>query len=497
MADLISLEEVAARLGVSTDEVAQLIERRKLFGVRADNELKFKLEDVDRLKSERDAAGGGISFDLPDAGEGESDVVLLSDKDLGSSPSGSSTVIGQSGAEVEPGSDIELESGDLGSDVTLAPDSGSDTGSDVRLVASDSPLPGGPGSDLELIDMDDDSEIPLEMDTGADDDATDADQTLQMPPGSDLTLDSDLSLVQDSDALAPAPGSDLTLDSSGLSLAPDSDALAPASGSDLTLDSDLKLAQDSDAIGLAGDDSDRTLSLAGDSATAGGSSLNLAGEFEDDDIVLGGSSNLGSDIDDSGIDLGAAIDSGLSLEEPPAELGSGDLSMEGEDQGTGSSSEDDAFLLTPTLELDEDSSDASGSQVIALDTDEPFDESAATMLGDAGPALLDEGMPADFGEGVGGMLGEDVAGMSTMLEEDVATGAAQPIAAVGAALPSGPPVVEAQYSLLNVLSLMLLFFVTALTGMMMYDMMRNMWSWDQPYPVNSTIMTALIDMIGW
>ena len=37
-----------------------------------------------------------------------------------------------------------------------------------------------------------------------------------------------------------------------------------------------------------------------------------------------------------------------------------------EDQGTGSSSEDDAFLLTPTLELDEDSSDASDSEVIDL-----------------------------------------------------------------------------------------------------------------------------------
>ncbi len=44
------------------------------------------------------------------------------------------------------------------------------------------------------------------------------------------------------------------------------------------------------------------------------------------------------------------------------------------------------------------------------------------------------------------------------------------------------------------LGMCLLFL--ALCGMMMYDLMRNMWSWNAPYSVNSTIMDAIMGLFG-
>jgi hypothetical protein len=31
-----------------------------------------------------------------------------------------------------------------------------------------------------------------------------------------------------------------------------------------------------------------------------------------------------------------------------------------------------------------------------------------------------------------------------------------------------------------------------LCGMMLYDLMRNMWSWDGTYPVNSSLMDTIL-----
>ena len=70
-------------------------------------------------------------------------------------------------------------------------------------------------------------------------------------------------------------------------------------------------------------------------------------------------------------------------------------------------------------------------------------------------------------------------------------GAASPL------MPAPMTVPEAPYSIWNVLSLALCFIFLSLTGMMMFDLLRNMWSWDQSYALNSSIMDGLINMIGW
>ena len=142
----------------------------------------------------------------------------------------------------------------------------------------------------------------------------------------------------------------------------------------------------------------------------------------------------------------------------------------------------DEFLLTPMAAEGEESED-SGSQVIALDSESsPFESSEASMF------VASE------------------ASMSTMLEEDVG-GAAQPLAE-GALGPAAAPTFAAagargsggrRRGALPGVGRVAdgnLYRVLALCGMMMYDLVRNMWSWDQPYKVNSAIMDAIMGLFG-
>ena len=215
-----------------------------------------------------------------------------------------------------------------------------------------------------------------------------------------------------------------------------------------------------------GDDDDLEVSLSS-SKGMGSSSLTLPDdEFDDDDIVLGGSSGLGSGIGDSGINLEAANDSGLSLEEP-LELGGDDGLSDDSDEIDMAS--DDDFLLTPMLELDDQDSDSSGSQVIALDTDDNFDDQAATLLG------------------------EDVPGMETLEVDEMSAGAAQPL---GMEQPMMVPMSApaAKYPGWVVSLLVFCFLFMGLTGMMMFEMIGDIWSWDGPTSTSTSIMDAVLDM---
>jgi len=283
----------------------------------------------------------------------------------------------------------------------------------------------------------------------------------------------------------PAGGSDLELTAAGGSdvrLAGDSDVLGgDLGGSDLSLaDSDLSLAGDDDELSLEGSD----LSLA-DESGAGDSSLDLAAD--DDDLVLGdsGDSDITISAGDSGISLADPTDSGISLEEPvelggsnveSLELGEDDIiSLEEDSADLDAATQlkaDDDFMLTPMEEV-EDASD-SGSQVIALDSEEEdFDDAAATMLGGEIPA-----MSAMLEEDLGGMPG--AAGLASAIS---------PIT-MQAAVAEKP---EYPYSIWNVISLFSCIIVLAFAGMMMFDLIRNMWSWGGAYPLNSSMMDAVLN----
>ncbi|MBN1911904.1 MAG: helix-turn-helix domain-containing protein [Pirellulales bacterium] len=243
---------------------------------------------------------------------------------------------------------------------------------------------------------------------------------------------------------------------------------------------------------LSLDDSQLDIEIA--SATSGMSGLELAGdEVDDEDLVLGGSGS-GSDITiggDSGISLIDPTDSGLSLEEPldlagsseSLELGEDDLFSLEEGSSILSPSDlgtTDDFTLTPM----DDSADEeeSGSQVIALDVEQDSD-----ALGVA--PMLDGDLAGEL-EAIGpAPLGSLSAGVAARSVGDDFGAAAGQSAAAGAAAGVLP---ETPYTGWNIFFLVLCVIILTLIGMMMYDLVRNMWSWNQPYPVNSWLMDMIL-----
>ena len=118
----------------------------------------------------------------------------------------------------------------------------------------------------------------------------------------------------------------------------------------------------------------------------------------------------------------------------------------------------------------------SSSQVIALDDpDMAFDPNSNTMMdqdADAGLALLDAGTEGEAGPAE--LIGATEA----------------PVVVQQMAIP------EAPYSPWNVVSLFLCIVLLALSGMLVYDLIRQIWSWEGVHPVNSGLMNAILNMFN-
>jgi excisionase family DNA binding protein len=317
----------------------------------------------------------------------------------------------------------------------------------------------------------------------------------------ELDADDDLDLAADGDSEAGKPSSDVSLvpdaEGSGLNLVADDSAGDILAGSDVSLDSsgtgglgtgelefegsDLDLGSD-----INFDDGDE-LALdedSGDEITLGKDEEELA-LTDDDELVLDGGSDVTGGAGDTGINLTSPSDSGLNLEEEPLELAGSSVSslelpeddelgdLEDLDAAAGGSDED--FQLEPSAALDDDEDD-SGSQVIALEDSEAFAESAALVDDDA-------------------VLGaEPVDELEGALDEEDASPVTQP-ALPDSAYAAGPP--ETPYSIWNVLSLVFIALLLAITGMLMTDLVRNMWTWDQPYSASTPIMDLFIRIAGF
>lgn len=319
-----------------------------------------------------------------------------------------------------------------------------------------------------------------------------------------LPSDSDIRLAG-SDIKLPASktsDSDLNFDlmESGIDLAGEKKPAAPAAkgGSprvsqfddlDMTLDHDLSLEESNLA-------SSPVKPAVKPGAKAGDSAIDLSGKhLDDDDLVLGGS-GTGSDISiggDSGISLADPVDSGISLEAPlnlssdeSLELGEDDL-LSGEG-AAGLKSEDD-FQLTPMEDLADFDDSESGSQVIALDTESEGDE-AATMVA-SGPrvaGLLDDDMGGDH-------AGMGLAAMPLATAGATELGLAGPGDGMGVAGFAGAAALpEAPYSIWNIVSLVLCSLILIFVGMMMYELLQNMWSWDRVTPVNGWLMDTIVGL---
>jgi hypothetical protein len=305
--------------------------------------------------------------------------------------------------------------------------------------------------------------------------------------GARLAVDSDIRLAQ-SDIALSALTEESTATAAKKKTEKDAKSVKGES-SGLSLSDDFKLTDSSVVIG-------------GKAVGGSSSAIDLGGSrngMDDDDLVLGGS-GTGSDVTlgaDSGISLIDPSDSGFSLETPvnlgPAaeeslELGEDDMVVtgEGSDKGGAALKTDDEFLLTPLEDTPDLSGSESGSQVIALDTDD-----SGSMVGESSgvsmAAMLDEDISAQQPLDMG--MAAPLVGASVL--------AAQPTAlAEGAALTQTAATLEAPYTGLQIAGLAVCSVVMLLCGMMMYDLLRSMWSFEQPFAITSQLMNTILGWIG-
>jgi hypothetical protein len=426
----VELNEAAKMIGVTPEQLVEMRSKGDIFGYRDGGSWKFKMEEVERVVAER--AGGGVRGS-------DSAILLENEQEFDNLISGLSSKILAEKAQEESGSILVSEE-ELGV---------SATGQSTIIGRQKGP-------------------------SAAD---------------SDIKLASDSDILPGSDKLLEAPGSRLNLGGEGDVLAGSDIQIKGGSGTGDMPPAQVKPGSSAKMLDLG-----PTLSLDERDESDSDSAL-------DEDIRLdkgpgGTGSGKGSDITmgagDSGINL-SPTDSGLSLEEEPLDLGGSSveslelpeddeiisLESEGADPDNATLLKaDNEFLLSPGDSGVEDESD-SGSQVIALEDSESFDQDAATMLrADAGGALAEDAfqpMPADMGMPGMGMPGPAAPGMAP----------GQPVYVQ-------VPVQEVPYSVWNVLGLTLVTVLLALTGMMMVDMMFNMWSFAGTTSVSTGIQDFFI-----
>jgi hypothetical protein len=424
----VDLAEAAKMIGVTPDALVEMRSKGTIFGYRDGSSWKFKNDEVERVIRERGVEARG----------GESGILGANDDEIDNLISGLSTKILAEKAQEEPGSVLVSEQ-ELGV---------SATGGSTII-----------GKQLKSEIKTSDSDLRL-----ADDSSKDilggASDKLIAAPGNKLDA------ASASDVLH---GSDINITAgSGTGDMPKS---KKAGSSIMNVDDDLMLGEDDDDISSSDSALDEEIMPKKSGSTGKGS-----------DVTLGSG--------DSGINL-APSDSGLSLEEEPLDLGGGSgvesLELpEDEDEllgvapgakaeeGGSALKSDNEFLLSAGSSLEEDESD-SGSQVIALEDSESFDQEAATML-KPGEGLADDAFQPVVVE--------------PSFEAAPETGAAaQPMYVT-------VPATEAPYSVWNVISLGTAAGLLALAGMMMVDLMLNMWSFDEPSSITTGLMDGFVGMLG-
>ncbi len=297
----LTLEEAATMLGVTVETLAELRDRREVHGYRDGSSWKFKEEEIERLKAERESVEDEGEFAELDE---DPDSILLSEVELGQSgESTSSTIIGGKSSPKDPlEDDIQIAPPKHDSDV-LGDVMGNDTGSGGSGV-----LEAGSGVSPMFDDLDNlDLEMPSAADSGISSkipvEAGDSSPVLSAGDDDTFELSSDSAIGVEDDGLkiggSDAGTSDIMLSGESLEL--------EGSGLSFGDDQDLALGEDP--------------GLELESAQSGGSDIDLTGDI-DDDLVLGGSSHGDlSRAGDSGISLLDPADSGISLESPPLELG--------------------------------------------------------------------------------------------------------------------------------------------------------------------------------
>ncbi|MCM2371337.1 helix-turn-helix domain-containing protein [Aporhodopirellula aestuarii] len=511
--------------------------------------------ELDEINLDADGSGGSsIELGMEGSSSGsDSDVNLIA----GDGSGGSDVLIipgGEGGSSIGSGSGsgsslpIDLDELDLAGSA-ISHDSGElNLAAKEAAAAGKKPAPtAGSAQDSDefnlgsVLDLEGDDDSPaLEIEGGSSSSVGKG-----AGPGSDDISGVDVAAPDSGDVLL---GSDSDIDfgmvgndekASSLEMMEDLDLQDSASGvggvgkvsGDVLSELDL-LAGDSVGSGLLSGDSENLLGSSLLGADEGGSSGVDDALADDDDLVISDDdddlivSSAGSDISiagDSGINLMSPSDSGLSLESEPLDLAGSSISaldlgaelVEGSGSGSGSGSSgygsglipedgsganldfpsDEEFQLSPSgIQLE--ASDESESQEIDVENSDSFGSGGFDE-----PAFVEEAVVQDaevFGEEGGDVFG-GVEGIDEGVEhaEEPFTPDDSAYERPAAAAVGGVAGYEIPFTLLQTVGLMLILMVMSLGGMLMTDLVRNMWSYTEPAAPVSSLTDMLIDVAGW
>ncbi|MEX0717862.1 MAG: helix-turn-helix domain-containing protein [Planctomycetaceae bacterium] len=523
----IELDEAARSLGMSTDELNRLRERGEIRGFADRGNWKFKAEDVEEFGRSRQADS---SPDVPMLGGGsrpasggakdtlsppsDSDVRLMLDDNLvgGGQPVAQHKGPGLSDSD----SDVKLVGSDSDSDIRIAPQkppaSLADSDSDVRIFSEDASRGDrrsdvGTDSDVKLLSDDEpsgrsdsDSDVKLVGDTGLDLD-------LAGEGGSSVLADDSRPGLGDDAGMTIAAGSDM--------LRADGDVSLEGLGSGISLD-----APDS-SIRLQGADSGR----GGRSPSDTADSSVILDARDDSGISLAGPSDSGISLS-SEADLLLGDDSGISLQRPgDSGITLGPGSEDELEQTVPLLDSDDVFGEQPTrasipagkgvpdsefeLEMTGDSDDGDTS-VILFEDEEADDFGATVVKKKSAEAPLDLAEEEDFAyddefadddlEVATDIEGEDdeLLDDGVFDEEEDVEGSFVSGGHEGFAVPGGRVAAPAQaeWGAGTFAGLVLSTVALVLVGILSYDLVRSMWGWQEPAPVNSYLLDQLRGLFG-
>lgn len=523
----IGLDDAAEQLGVSKDRLNELREVGKVRAYRDGTSWKFRSEDIDKMAEEglppADSSISGISLEeLPELAEAE-EPAPVEEADAGETvvadeDSEDKAEIAPEDSEIEL-ADEEAEAGAAASDLqleeidepTVPVEAAEEESSDEELQLSDEAGESADSillSEAELGELTNrppstiigkaelDPEGDLTFSIAGEEEEEEAGEG-KAPPA---TAGSDVLTVSDSvdevlEVEPPSPSEsfenleeleiDLEAESSRVLSSGDlakARTAAEASGAISKAEEEAASSSETRIV-------DSAVDLGGEVA---GSSLGLVGSSpieleadEDDDQVLGEGSDITLSSESSGINIVSPSDSGLALDEVPLELSGTSALGSSLDLGSGVEPDADATSLSvteveaaPAAEI-EPEGEAEGEEPFTLT---PLGEEAAEEEEDSSQVIaLDEISEEEAGPLVGAP-----AGVGADLEEDFGA-----IGLTTGAVAAAEPAVETAFTLPNILSLALCLLLLAICGMMTFDLMRNIWSWDGVTALNSSILELL------
>jgi excisionase family DNA binding protein len=243
----------------------------------------------------------------------------------------------------------------------------------------------------------------------------------------------------------------------------DDSTILPDSGGTGLLDDDMDFDTGDESTIMA--DSSMDLGL-GDADTDDDTQLGVVDSFgvTDEALVLGSpdSSDLTLGAPDSGITLESPSDSGILLDAEEIDLSDSavtQLELPGAGDGLEVLMEDDKSFNLGTPDGADEMSD-SGSQIIAISDSAPLEDAPLEQI--------------ELTDALGGSLDQLT---------EVGPGTSPVPAGI-----APPPPEELGYSAWIVLCLMMITLVLVVTGMMMADVVKTMWSWNEGTELSSSLI---------